>query len=271
VINIESFIHDFEFKDGIWYSPEVGKISYPRNGNNLYYEIENQSFWFKYRNRVIYEVLKEHALKGPIFDVGGGNGVVSEYLLKMNFEAVLVEPGQDGCINGRERGLKNIIKSKIDNLHFYPNNIPNIGIFDVLEHVENQEDFLAIIHRNLIPNGRLFITIPACKFLWSAEDNYAGHYHRYRIKDLHKLLDEGGFEILYATYFFSLLVFPIFIFRTIPSKLGFYKINAQQVKNQHNSNSSHLLDKVMKFEINKIKKSKSILFGSSLILVAKKK
>ena len=42
----------------------------------------------------------------PLFDIGGGNGFVANYLSKKGFETILVEPGIDGCINGRERGLK---------------------------------------------------------------------------------------------------------------------------------------------------------------------
>jgi hypothetical protein len=79
--------------------------------------------------------------------------------------------------------------------------------------------------------------------------------------------------VLYETYFFSFLVIPIFIFRTIPSKMGFYKTSNRQSKKQHLSNSKPggLLRMLINFELNKVTRGKSIFFGSSMLLVARKR
>jgi SAM-dependent methyltransferase len=273
MIILDEVIRDLKFQDGIWKALEIENISYPSYGNNSCYEIEDQSFWFKNRNKIIYEIIKIYSITGPIFDVGGGNGFVSSYLSKRGFQTVLIEPGINGCMNGRARGLKNIINSNFDTIHFCPNSIPNIGIFDVLEHIEDQHQFLKILHTNMIPDGRLFITVPSFKTLWSDEDNQAGHYRRYRIKELVKLLNSNRFDVLYKSYFFSLLVIPIFLLRTIPSIFGLYKIGSKQFKEQHLSNpcASKLLDQLMKFELYKVKGDRTIFFGSSLLIVAKKR
>jgi len=88
-----------------------------------------------------------------------------------------------------------------------------------------------------------------------------------------ELIENYGFDVLYKTYFFSFLVIPIFLFRTIPSIFGVYKISSQQFKNQHlsNSNANKLLDLLMKIELQKVKINKSIIFGSSILLVARKR
>ena len=267
------YLYDLILKEEIWHAPEIEKISYPENGNNDCFEIEDTSFWFKSRNRIIYEVVKKYTINGPIFDVGGGNGFVTSYLSKKGYESILVEPGLDGCLNAKKRGLKNIIHSVFDTAHFILNTIPNIGIFDVMEHINDQKNFLEGLHKLLIPDGRLIITVPAYNELWSEEDESAGHYRRYRIRELHDLMNFYGFEVLYVSYFFSFLVFPIFIFRTIPSKFGFYKISSQKSKRQHLSKTKQniLFDILMKFEINRVKKEKSILFGSSIILAVRKR
>jgi SAM-dependent methyltransferase len=273
MITIANYSHDLQCQDGIWQAAVAEKISYPADGNNSCFDIEDQSFWFKYRNSVICETIKKYAIGGPVFDVGGGNGYVANYLCDNGFETVLVEPGMDGCFNGRKRGLENIVNAIFDTAHFYSNSIPNIGIFDVLEHIGNPDKFLNTLHTMLIANGRLFVTVPAYNGLWSEEDKQAGHYRRYRITELRKLLNDQGFDIPYATYFFSFLVLPIFLFRTIPSKFGFHKIDSQKFKKQHSQNSatSAFLAVTMKFELEKIKKSKSLPFGSSLLIVAKKR
>ncbi len=233
-------------------------------GNNSCYEIEDRSFWFKNRNSIISEGVKKQSIDSPIFDVGGGNGFVSNYLDTLGFETVLVEPGIDGCLNGKGKGLKNIINSNFDTTHFYPNSIPNIGIFDVLEHVENQHQFLKTICTNMIPDGRLFITVPAFQSLWSEEDNQAGHYRRYRNKELRELIENYGFELLYDLYFYSFLVIPIFIFRTIPSMFGIYNTSSQQSKSQHlsNSNANKILYLTMKLELNLVKRVSRFFFVS---------
>lgn len=273
MVSLEDYVHNLLLHDGIWRTVEMEEISYPEDGNNLYYEIEDKSFWFKNRNIIIWEVVKKYSIEGPIFDVGGGNGFVSINLCSNGYEAVLVEPGLDGCLNARKRGLRNIINSKFDDTSFYPNSIPNIGIFDVLEHIDDQNKFLKVLNKMLLPDGRLFVTVPAFDGLWSEEDNQAGHYRRYRIRLLHKLIENYGFEVLYKTHFFSFLVMPIFLFRTIPSIFGLYYISSKHSKNQHlsKSNANKLLDPLMKFELQKVKKNRSIIFGSSILLVARKR
>lgn len=270
---IEKYIHNLRLQDGIWRASVEKKISYPADGNKLCFEIEDQSFWFAHRNKIICETVKKYIINGPIFDVGGGNGLVANCLCNYGFEAVLVEPGIDGCLNGKKRGLNNIVNYIIDADHFLPSSIPNIGIFDVLEHIENPIEFINTLYNMLAIGGRLFITVPAYNGLWSEEDKQAGHYYRYRKKELNNLVVHRGFNVLYSTYYYSCLVLPILIFRTLPSKFGFYKIDHKTTTKQHSANSitNIFLEMIMKYELDKIKKSKSLMFGSSLLLVAEKR
>lgn len=273
MLNINNITKDLILNEGIWTGNSLEEISFPVYGYNSCFALEDRSFWFKNRNIIICEIIKNYSINGPVFDIGGGNGYVTNGISDYGFDAVLVEPGLDGCLNARKRGLINIINSIFDTTHFYSNSIPNIGIFDVLEHIENQDKFLKMLHTILIPDGMLFITVPAYNSLWSDEDNRAGHYRRYRIKELHKIISINGFNMLYATCFFSVLILPIFFFRTVPSKLGFYKMDYQKTENQlsPNSKASSFLDMTMKFEIERIKRNKSLKFGSSILMVAKKR
>jgi SAM-dependent methyltransferase len=275
MIDIQSYSNSLRFREGIWYTSicHEDRVSYPSAGNKLCFDIEDNSFWFSNRNRIICEVIKKYSIVGPLFDVGGGNGFVSDYLTKSGFETVLIEPGIDGCINGRARGLNYVINSYLDTDHFLPDKMPNIGIFDVLEHINDTEEFLNTLQKLLIHDGRLYITVPAFSNLWSAEDNYAGHYNRYNTKELEKILSKHKFEVLYSTYFFSFLYLPVFILRTIPTKIGFYNLDLNKSKNQHLSNATtrKILSIMINFELNKIRRGKSIRFGSSLLIVARKK
>ena len=74
------------------------KIFLTDNGNDLCFEIEENSFWFGHRNNCIIEMIKNYppTRNSPIFDVGGGNGFVAKGLLDAGLEVVLVEPGPAG-------------------------------------------------------------------------------------------------------------------------------------------------------------------------------
>ncbi len=64
-----------KIQNGIWYSDLCGDVSYPVEGNEACFQIEDESFWFKHRNDCICEVVSQFppTNKGPIFDVGGVN------------------------------------------------------------------------------------------------------------------------------------------------------------------------------------------------------
>jgi len=258
-------------RNGIWYAKKNAPISYPDHGNEVVYHIEENSFWFNHRNECITEVLSKFPPKGAIFDVGGGNGYVSKAIQDKGFDTVLVEPGETGCLNATKRHVDNIICSKLEDTGFAPGTMPAIGVFDVVEHIEDDQAFLKTINEYLQPDGLMCITVPSYKLLWSKYDEYGGHFHRYTIASLSAKLKKAGFEILYSTYIFSLLPLPIFLMRAIPSRLGLIK-DAAVVADEataHNSGPG-MLDKVWAWELNRIKANKRISFGGSCLIMARK-
>ncbi len=167
--------------DGIWYSSNTEDISYPSDGNDACFAIEENSFWFKHRNNCIASVVKSYPPKsnGTIFDIGGGNGFVSLGLANSGFNVVLVEPGKFGASNTKKRGLSNVICATTDTAKFNPHSLPAVGLFDVMEHIEDDLNFLKSIKELMKKNARLYVTVPSYSFLWSAEDVFAGHFRRY--------------------------------------------------------------------------------------------
>jgi 2-polyprenyl-3-methyl-5-hydroxy-6-metoxy-1,4-benzoquinol methylase len=144
-------------EDGIWYSSENENISYPIDGNDACFRIEDSSFWFKHRNAWIKVIVTAFPPgdKGAIFDVGGGNGYVSAGLAQAGFNAVLVEPGGAGAANARQRGLNNVICATTDTANFHPNSLPAVGLFDVIEHIEDDLRFLESLKHLMKRGGRL--------------------------------------------------------------------------------------------------------------------
>lgn len=274
-MNIQNFAEKIYPKDGMWFSTESRGISYPEEGNQYCYQIEQDSFWFNHRNKCITTAVKMHSPKDVFFDIGGGNGFVSKGLEDEQIQTVLVEPGIGGALNARKRGLQHIVCATLEDAGFKPASLKAVGLFDVVEHIEDDHGFMSSIHNYLDNDGMVYITVPAYRLLWSKEDTDAGHYRRYTLKSMKRLLRESGFEVRYATYIFSILPIPIFLFRTIPGWFGLNKNSADLGKHQkeHASNKgfiSGLLNRVWKWEASYVKHQKSIPFGGSCFVVARK-
>jgi len=270
---LNGLIQNVIYNDGIYYSSEEKEVSYPKEGNTDCFVLEDQSFWFKGRNEIILATIRKFSINGPIFDIGGGNGYVSVFLNNNGYCSILVEPGIEGCQNAKKRGLKYIINSTLEIKHFNPESISNMGLFDVLEHIGDQENFINQAYRLISKGGIIFLTVPAFRCLWSIEDTYAGHFRRYRRKEINCLFEKHGFDILYSTYFFSFLFLPVFLIRYIPTRFGFYKIDPKKSLKHHKTDSiiSRVVKILMQIELKNIKKGKILKMGTSILLVARKK
>ena len=191
-------------------------MEYPNQGHQQCYQIEDKSFWFRHRNKVIYEIVNRYHNKGIFYDIGGGNGYVAKYLQDNNINVTMVEPGKDGPPNARDRGVKNVLNKKIEDIQ-HKDCSQSIGLFDVFEHINDRPTFLENCHRLLCDNGILFLTLPTYNFLWSQEDIDAEHKLRYTLKSISKELNNSNFKPLYGSYFFFFLPILIFLFRTYPT------------------------------------------------------
>jgi SAM-dependent methyltransferase len=67
--------------------------------------------------------------------------------------------------------------------------------FDVLEHIGDDAGALRAWAGWLKPGGVLLLSVPARMKLWTAGDEWAGHYRRYERDQLIELLRASGFEI----------------------------------------------------------------------------
>ena len=206
--------------DGLWRALGRSAIDYPDEANAFCFAVEEHSFWFEYRNRFIIETVRRFPPGGRIADIGAGNGFVSLGLERAGFSTLVVEPGQAGAKNARTRGLEPVVCATLSDAGFVPGALDAVGLFDVVEHIAEDRDFLRTTRSLVKPGGRLYVTVPAFPALWSSEDELVGHHRRYTIATLRTVLDAAGFRIEYATYLFAPLTVPLFLLRTLPSRLG---------------------------------------------------
>jgi SAM-dependent methyltransferase len=272
MVDVRDIADNLELReDGIWASGSSRRVSFPEEGHRACLSLEEGSFWFRHRNACIVEAVRRYPPGGPVFDVGGGNGYVALGLERSGFRAVVVEPGPDGARHAKLRGLDPVICSAIEDAGFRERALPAAGLFDVLEHLEDDRGFLRRLRPLLGDGGRLYVTAPAYGALWSSEDAAAGHYRRYRVSTLAAVLRDAGFTVEYATYFFSLLPIPIFLLRSAPSRLGLRRgSDARLNRAEHDAGAARrTLAWLLRRELAAIRGGKRMRFGASCLVVAR--
>lgn len=259
--------------DGTWTSRKRRDVSYPSVGNDWCRELEDASFWFRHRNAVIVSLVDRLSPNGAIFDVGGGNGYVSRGLQRAGFESVLLEPGS-GALHARSRGLDHVIHATLEDAGLRDGSVPSFGLFDVLEHIDDERRFLRRLHRSLAPGGRLYLTVPAYQGLWSRDDDFAGHFRRYTTNSLARALSESGFRVRYTTYMFAFLVPAIFALRAVPSWFGIRPAaTLASSKREHREIGGiggALLNGLLSRELRCIRSGGRVAIGSSCVAVAER-
>jgi len=209
----------------------------------------------------------------PLYDVGGGNGIVAAALLKAGVRTVVVEPGGAGVQRAKARGLETI-NATMESAGFAPASLGAIGLFDVVEHIADGSGFLQRARALLVPGGRVYLTVPAYRLLWSAEDDYAHHFRRYTARGLRRTLEGAGFEVELSTYMFALLPIPILLLRSIPFRLGRARpFTPEGVRDDHASRkgvSRTALDRLLDLELRTFRALGRLPFGASVVAVARK-
>ncbi|MCA9395494.1 MAG: glycosyltransferase [Candidatus Omnitrophica bacterium] len=93
-----------------------------------------------------------------------------------------------------------------------------ITALDVIEHVPDPERVVGEISRVLKAGGRVIITVPAFKFLWSPHDEALSHFRRYHRRELRGLLEDAGLPVVRMGYHYCavfLLVAPLRVFKRL--------------------------------------------------------
>ena len=182
--------------------------------------VEDGSFWFRHRNECIASLVSRYPFEGVFYDIGGGNGYVARRLLDDGLDVVLVEPGQRGAENARaRRHIPRVICSTLSGARIAEGSAGAVGVFDVVEHMEDDQGFIRSVAEILTPGGMLFLTVPAYAWMWSDADVAAGHHRRYTKASMQRLL-KPYFDVEFSSYFFLPLLLPIAALRVLPHRLG---------------------------------------------------
>lgn len=156
--------------------------------------------------------------KGKSFlEVGCGTGYVLSMLDRMGFTMTGLDMHEMALRFAKRRTKATLVCSTLDK-HKAGVLYDAIGAFDVMEHVDNDREFLAQCYTLLSPGGKIFLTVPADMGLWTDIDRISGHKRRYTRSSLFSLLTGSGFTVIDIRYFGFFQYIPYFLAKKMISR-----------------------------------------------------
>jgi SAM-dependent methyltransferase len=186
-------------------------------------ELDERHWWFVARRRILRSLI-EREIRPPkdarILEIGCGTGHNLAMLGEFGaIEASELDAGARALASSR-LGRPVAAAALPDLSMFAADSFDLVALLDVLEHVENDATALAAIRTRLKPGGKLLVTVPANRWMWSAHDAAHHHHRRYTKRQLGDAATNAGFRIDLMSHFNTLLFPPIAAARLAGKLLG---------------------------------------------------
>jgi len=227
--------------------------------------VEQEHFWFRARARLIVWALRKHFPRAQsLLEIGCGTGNVLAEIQKTGIGRAV---GSEALAEGLAYAARRAPGAELVQLDArripFREEFDVVAAFDVIEHVEEDDEVLAGMFAACRPGGGVLVTVPQHAWLWSRRDEFAGHRRRYARSELLRKLAAAGFERPWTTSFVALLL-PLMALarrRRAFSPSGELEIGAA---------ANRLLGAVMALERALIAAGVSFPAGGSLLAVAHK-
>lgn len=235
------------------------------------YRSEQSHWWFVGRRTLIFDQIDRayhDRTDLQILDVGCGTGLNMKYLARYGqvTGADLSSTALNFC---RVRGHTRLIKSPIERLPFSDNTFDLVTALDIIEHLDDDLAGLKEIQRVLKPGGRVFILVPAYKFLWSLQDEISSHRRRYITRQLRAVIMGSGLRVERMTYANTLL-FPVVFGGRIALKVRRrYDTSIENENGLHPGWSNEILKTIFQAEA-PLLRHVNAPFGVSILAVGEK-
>lgn len=157
----------------------------------------------------------EPALKGRVLEVGAGTGTITRRLIERHpdVSVVALEPADNmfrelepyAAVTDRVEALKTTLGEYLKSSQ---DRFDTVIYVNVLEHIEHDEEELRNAAAALRPGGALLVFGPALEWLYSELDYKAGHYRRYSLDRLRRIVKAAGLDVERLYHFDVLGVAP---------------------------------------------------------------
>jgi SAM-dependent methyltransferase len=175
-------------------------------------EQDAEHWWFVARRRILYDQITSLQLPTGtrVLEAGCGPGgnlaMLSEFGQLEAFE--LDEDARQ--IASARSGLEVQSGALPGDTGYEPGSFDLIAALDVIEHIEADLESVRALEKLPRPGGRLIITVPAYRWLWSEHDDRHHHKRRYTLPAVRRLAEEAGLMVEKSSYFNTIL-FPLIV------------------------------------------------------------
>ena len=186
----------------------------------VYRDLYERHWWFRAREPMLLREIEGHRPAsgwGNVLDVGCGDGLFFDRLGA--FGAVWGVEADESLVPAGSRHRARIHLGPFDPTFEPGRRFGLVLMLDVLEHLPDPVAALRKAADLLEPNGRVLITVPAFRVLWTNHDDLNRHFVRYRRRHLTAVVKEAGLVVLSDRYFFQWL-FPVKLGLRLLERLG---------------------------------------------------
>jgi len=229
-------------------------------------ETQSQHWWFRARREILKDQIRRLKMRAgaTILEIGTGTGGNLKMLAAQG-QLTAVEKNKFAREYASRQSGQTVLEGWLpENLPMQDTRYDLICLFDVLEHIEEDQSSLATLQSRLNTDGKLLITVPAYQWLFGHHDRILHHYRRYNLEGLRRLLASCGYQIDRASYFNTLLFPLIALVRLLESLSGSKRgVGDQTPKAPLNS----LLYQIFRLELYLLRQLQ-LPFGTSIIICA---
>lgn len=175
--NSKDFTTDLKVYEGLW-------------------RMEDRHFWHDARNGWILKSLRQYKVMPPaeILEVGCGSGAVVRALALAGYQVTGLDTSEPLVRKAHERcPTANLVAGDVASL---PEKLRGpydaVGLFDVLEHVDDPVQLLRQSVRWARPGALVIVTVPAIRALFSVVDELACHKLRYELGEVARVMESAG-------------------------------------------------------------------------------
>lgn len=184
-------------------------IGYDPSRFELLRELESGHFWFRSRARLIVWALRKHFPGAQsLLEIGCGAGNVLASIAGEAEAPRLV--GSEAHAAGLAFAARRAPQAELLQMDArripYRDEFDVVGAFDVIEHIDEDEQVLREMFAACRPGGGIIVTVPQHRWLWSYRDEFARHRRRYSRADLLRKFAAAGFGRAWSTSFVTLLL-----------------------------------------------------------------
>mgnify|MGYP002630153999 CR=1 FL=1 len=193
----------------------------PVNMGSEWFDIVDAShFWIRNRLQVFLKMAPPLPAEAKYAEIGCGTGLFQDQLER---NAGISVDGFDLNLEALKRNISRsplFVYNVFEQCPSLESVYDGLFLFDVLEHLDDDREFVKACLYHLKPGGLIYINVPSREELRSKYDALVGHVRRYSLSDLVSVAESCGLAVEKQTYwgmpFYPLLAFRKLMMRNTP-------------------------------------------------------